>query len=180
MYTRINLRAMQWQQLLAEAPPTFWPLVPLTQDGASERAVKSARDAIVAHAGENSPRRADFLAILWFIAEAEDVPTELVKQFINEAQLMESALFKRIFSRGEARGEARVRASTIYKLLVRWLGSVDTSVRQHVAAFPDQNIVEAWCDEALALNDAESANKLLAKIIETPVPTASDGSSQAA
>lgn len=186
-YTRINLRAMEWQQLLARAPATFWPLVPLTRDGATEIAVKAARDAIVTHEGENSRRRADFLAILWFVAEAEDVPTEVVKQFIKEAQLMESALFKSIFAQGEARGEARgvalgaaqARAGTIHRLLVRWLGTVDENVRQHVASFPNQKFVDAWHEEAVELNDAESARKLLAKILQTPVPP-SDGSSQAA
>ncbi len=89
---------------------------------------------------------------------------------------MESALYKSIF----AKGEARAHAATIYKHLVRWLGSVDASVRQHIATFPDQNIVEAWCDEALELNDADSAATLLAKILKTPVAAPSNGSSQAA
>ncbi|HRI68483.1 MAG TPA: hypothetical protein PK156_29845 [Polyangium sp.] len=187
-YTRINLRAMNWQQLLETAPATFWPLVPLTRDGATEIAVKAARDAIVSLEEHHSKRQANFLAILWFIAEAEDVPTELIKQFIKEAQLMESALYKSIFAKGEAngeakgeaKGEARAHAATIYKLLARWLGSVDVSVRQHIATFPDPNIVEAWCDEALELNDADSAATLLAKILKTPVTAPSNGSSQAA
>ena len=94
---------------------------------------------------------------------------------------MESALYKSIFaqgeSRGESRGEARVYAKTINKLLLRWLGTVDSSLRQRVATFPDRNILAAWHDEALELNDAESARKLLEKIQNTPSPS---GSSQAA
>lgn len=180
IYTRINLRAMQWQQLLTRAPPTFWPLVPLTRDGATEIAVKTARDAIFAHEGENSRRRADFLAILWFVAEAEDVPTEVIRSYITRTQLMESQLYKSIFADGRAEGEARAHAGTIYKRLVRWLGSVDVSVRQHIARFPNQSILETWCDEAVELKDADSAQKLLVKILQTPAPASTDDSSQAA
>jgi predicted transposase YdaD len=180
-YVRINLRAMTWRKLLAKAPPTLWPLVPLTRDGATEIAVKTARDAITSEHDQNSIRQADHLAVLWFVAEAEDVPTQIVKSYIREAQLMESALYKSIFaqgeSRGESRGEARVYAKTINKLLLRWLGTVDSSLRQRVATFPDRNILAAWHDEALELNDAESARKLLEKIQNTPSPS---GSSQAA
>jgi hypothetical protein len=186
-YVRINLRAMRWQQLLAKGPPALWPLVPLTQDGATEIAVKNARDAIASRQDQNSTRRADHLAILWFVAEAEDVPVdpvELVKSYIREAQLMESTLYKSIFARGkaqgEASGEARAYAGTINKLLVRWLGSVDETIRQRVATFPDRDTLAAWHDEALDLNDAESARKLLEKIQHTPVPPPADGSSQAA
>ena len=175
-YIRINLRAMRWQQLLAKGPPALWPLVPLAQDGATEIAVKTARDAIVSRQDQNSSRRADHLAILWFVAEAEDVPTELVKSYIREAQLMESALYKSIF----ARGEAQAHAGTIHKLLVRWLGSVDATLRERVATFPDRDLVAAWHDEALDLNDAESARKLLDKILQTPAPSPAEGSSQAA
>lgn len=89
---------------------------------------------------------------------------------------MESALYKSIF----AQGEARLRAHTIHKLLVRWLGSVDATLRERIATFPDRDVVVAWHDEALDLNDAEAARKLLDKILQTPVPSPSEGSSQAA
>ncbi len=174
-YARINLRAMEWQELLASGPPALWPLVPLAQNGATEVAVKTARDAISSRHAQNSSRRADHLAVLWFVAEAEDVPTELIKAYIKEEQLMESALYKSIFSQGEA----RLRADTIHRLLTRWLGPIDANVCRRMETFPDQNVVEAWRDEAFDLNDTESARKLLTKILETPVPPAA-GSSQAA
>ena len=187
-YIRINLRAMTWQQLLAKAPPALWPLVPLTKDGATEIAVKSARDAIISQVGQNSSHVADHLAILWFVADAEDVPTELVKAYIKKAQLMESKLYKSIFaegeerglSRGEARGAAKAYAGTIHKLLVRWLGSVDATVREHIATFPDRDLVAAWHDEALDVSNVESARTLLDKIVNTAVPPPAEGSSQAA
>jgi predicted transposase YdaD len=187
-YVRINLRAMTWRKLLAKAPPTLWPLVPLTRDGATEIAVKTARDAITSEHDQNSIRQADHLAVLWFVAEAEDVPTQIVKSYIREAQLMESALYKSIFAQGEARGEARgesrgesrAYAKTINKLLLRWLGTVDSSLLQRVATFPDRDIRAAWHDEALELNNAESARKLLEKIQNTPSPSPAADSSQAA
>lgn len=175
-YVRINLRAMRWQQLLEKGPPALWSLVPLARDGATEIAVKSAHDAIVSRNDQNSSRQADHLAILWFVAEAEDVPTKLVRSYIKEADLMESPFYKSIF----ARGEAQARADTINKLLVRWLGSVDANIRQRIATFPDRDMLAVWHDEALDLNDVESARKLLEKIRQTPVPPPSEGSSQAA
>lgn len=105
---------------------------------------------------------------------------------------MESQLYKSIFAdgraegeargeaRGKAEGEAQAHAGTIYKRLVRWLGSVDVSVRQHLATFRKQSILEAWCDEAVELKDADSAQKLLVRILQTPAPASSDDSSRAA
>ncbi|HRI67083.1 MAG TPA: hypothetical protein PK156_22715 [Polyangium sp.] len=206
-YLRINLRAMKWQDLLAQGPPTLWPLVPIAKDGATGTAVKAARDAITAHGDQNSSRHADHLAILWFVAEAEDVPTKIIRSYIEEAQLMESTLYKSIFAKGreqgwsqgrsegrsqglsegrsqglsEGRSQGRTQADarTIHKLLVRWLGSVDLSVRDQIASFPDHDLVTAWLDEALEANDANSARKLLDKILaSTNVPKSNNGSSR--
>lgn len=186
-YVRINLRAMTWTEFLAGTPSALWPLVPLTKDGASEIAVQAARDAIVTQGPENSSHLADHLAILWFVAEAEGVPTQLVQSYIQKAQLMESGLYKSIFEEaqalGEARGEARAHADTIYRLLAQRLGFVEPSVRQHLASWPHLETLEAWRDEAFALRNAKSARALLAKIMSTPAPStsaASGGSSQAA
>ena len=195
-YVRINLRAMSWWQLLEEAPPSLWPLVPLTKDGATEKAVKAARDAIVSKNPQNSSHLADHLAVLWFVAEAEDVPTKLMQLYIQEAQLMESTLYKSIFASGKARGEAlgeargeargliKAHTDTICILLTRHLGSLAPGVRERLASWPHPDKLEAWRNEAVALTDAKSARKLLQKIMKTPVPPslppAVDGSSQAA
>jgi hypothetical protein len=61
-YTRINLRATKWQRLLAKGPPALWPLVPLAKDGATEIAVKSARDAIISRSDRKSSHVADQVA----------------------------------------------------------------------------------------------------------------------
>jgi hypothetical protein len=175
-YIRINLRAMKWRQLLGQAPPALWPLVPLTRDGATEIAVKEARDAITRQEGQNSGRLADHLAVLWFVAEAENVPADVIKSYIKRAELMESALYKSIFAEGEARAYAR----TICRVLDRWLGSVEPTLRQRIASFPNPNLVVEWHDAALELHDVESARALLDAILQTPIPPPARGSSQAA
>src|SRR5262249_288643 len=60
-YRRVNLRALSYEELLSKAPPTLWPLVALTRDGASEAGVKAARDAIVARKDLEKSERADHL-----------------------------------------------------------------------------------------------------------------------
>jgi hypothetical protein len=95
VYQRVNLRGLGWQDLLAGAPATLWPLVPLTRDGASEVAVLHVRDAIEARAGLTGAERADHLAVLWFVAEAEGLPVEMVRSWISEGRLMESTLYFR-------------------------------------------------------------------------------------
>lgn len=97
---------------------------------------------------------------------------------------MESALCKSIFAQGKARGVAQgvaqARAGTIHKVLVRWLGSVDASVRARLETFPNRDLVAMWHDEALELNDVAGARKLLETILQTPVPPPAEGSSEAA
>jgi len=191
-YLRINLRAMKWRQLLGQAPPALWPLVPLTRDGATEIAVKEARHAITRQEGQNSGRLADYLAVLWFVAEAENVPADVIKSYIKRAELMESALYKSIFAegvelgevrgeaRGEARGETRARAQNIYQVLVLWLGAVDPNVSQRLATFPSLDLLVKWNDAAIRVRDVEAARQLLDQILQTPIPPPARGSSQAA
>lgn len=103
-YTRVNLRGMSWRALLREGPAALWALVALTRDGAAPEAVEAARDAIEARTGLSPGQRADQLAVLWFIAEAEDVALELLKMYIREEKLMQSVLYQEIFGEGERRG----------------------------------------------------------------------------
>ena len=78
----------------------------MTRDGAREEAVRAARDAIEART-DLPAADTDHLAVLWFIAEAEDVPVRVMKEYISEGRLMASTLYQSIFEKGEARGEAR-------------------------------------------------------------------------
>ncbi len=95
VYRRVNLRALGWGELLARAPPSLWPLVALTRDGAGEAAIGEARDAIEARAGWTQAARSDHLAVLWFVAEAEGVPAGLMREYLSKERLMEASFTRR-------------------------------------------------------------------------------------
>ncbi len=168
-YLRVNLRGLTAGQLLASAPPALWPLIALTRDGASEAGVRNARDAIEARPDLSSGEQADHLTVLWFVAEAEDVPVALMKRYISEEKLMESVLYKSIFEKGVAQGvaqsEARVRADTIVRVLAVRLGAVDPALRSRVRELTDAETLQAWYDEALLAVDATAAQRLADKIL---------------
>jgi len=103
-YRRINLRGMSFRELLAQGPPALWPLAPLTWDGATGEAVQAVRDAIEERAELSAVRRADHLAVLWFIAEAENVGVDLLQSYIQKEKLMQSELYRSIFAEGEQTG----------------------------------------------------------------------------
>ncbi len=96
VYLRVNLRGLASEELLARAPPALWSLVALTRDGAEEAALARTRDAIDARAALTSRERADHLAVLWFVAEAEGVPGKLMRAVLSKERLMESELYREI------------------------------------------------------------------------------------
>jgi len=168
VYLRVNLRGLGWKALLSDAPPALWPLVALTRDGASEDAVHEVRDAIEARTDLTAAEQADHLAVLWFIAEAEDVPVRMMKEYITEERLMASTLYQSIFEKGEARGEARGKAGqcaeTILRILTRRLGALDSVVAARIRSEPSIDTLDVWLNEALDLPDAESARRFIEKI----------------
>jgi hypothetical protein len=164
VYLRVNLRGLGWRKLLAEAPPALWPLVTLARDGACEDAVHEARDAIEARTELSATERADHLAVLWFIAEAEDLPVRVMRAYITEERLMASTLYQSIFEKGEARGRAEQCADTIIGILTRWAGALDAAVSTRIRAVDSLDTLEAWLREAIYLPDAESARRLADKI----------------
>lgn len=105
IYQRVNLRGLGWKELLGTGPPALWPLVALAREGATEEAVHAARDAIEGRVELSTGEKADYLAVLWFVAEAEDVPVRVMKAYITEEKLMASTLYQEIF--GERRGPRR-------------------------------------------------------------------------
>lgn len=109
-YTRINLRGTVWHALLSGKHRALWPLVALTADGACEEGVRAAHDAIVARDDLSASRKADHLAVLWFVAEREDVAVTIMQTYIREEELMQSALYQQIVARGELNAERRMMA----------------------------------------------------------------------
>ena len=115
-YTRVNLRGMVWRALLADGPPALWPLVALTGDGAHDEAVHAARDAIVARTDLSASQKADHVAVLWFIAEAEDVAIAAMKAYIRREDLMQSVLYQEIFADGKLEGKLEGERQTVFDL----------------------------------------------------------------
>jgi predicted transposase YdaD len=173
VYQRVNLRALRAQELLASAPPGLWPLVALTSDGATEQAVREAAAAIEARPNLDPVHRADHLAVLWFVAEAEKVPVRAMMVYLSEEKLMESVLYKSIFEKGEARGEARGRkeafASVLTRLLALRLGELDSELRERIQA-TDATALDTWIAEAASLPDVRAAQELADRIRKAPVP----------
>jgi len=181
VYLRVNLRALGWKELLAKAPPALWALVALTRDGASEQAVRAANDAIGARTDLTPGRQADHLVVLWFVAEAEDVPVRLMKEYITREKLMASTLYQSIFkdgeaqgradgeTRGRAEGEAAHCAQTIVRILTRRVGELDPGVVARIRAVTSLDTLEVWLNEALDSPDDESARRLIAKIAKPAI-----------
>jgi hypothetical protein len=166
VYQRVTLRPLGWKELLARAPPVLWPLVALTRDGASEAAVREAIEAIQGRADLSAARQADHLAVLWFVAEAEDVPVQAMRAYLTEERLMESSLYKSAIEKGKA--EAHV--DILIRILMRWLGPPDTTLQDRLRAASDRNLLAAWLDEALFVTNAEQAGRLTEKIQKALVP----------
>jgi hypothetical protein len=164
IYQRVNLRGMGWQELLSRGPPALWPLVALTRDGASEAVIEKARDAIEARSAWSSAERADHLAVLWFVAEAENVPARLIRAYLSEGRLMESELYKSIFEKGEARGEAKAYAEMLIRLLIHRMGTLEVAIRERIRAMSDLETLKAWHSEALVATDVDGARRLADKI----------------
>lgn len=175
VHVRVNLRALGAEELLATAPPALWPLVALTKDGATEEGVRKARDAIEGRTELSAALRADHLAVLWFVAEAEGVAVQLMRVYVSEEKLMESELYKSIFAKGEARGEARGRsegraeahASTLVRVLMHRLGSVDPDLRRRIRSFADADTLETWADEVFLAADEAAVRQVLDRIAKT-------------
>ncbi len=144
VYRRVNLRGLGCNELLTQAPPSLWPLVALTRDGAREPAIEAARDAIDARRAWSPSERADHLTALWFVAEAEGVPAKLIREYLSEERLMESELYKDIFGKGEAKGEAK---SILAVLAARGI-PVRPAVRERILGCSDIATLDVWIQRA--------------------------------
>jgi hypothetical protein len=167
VYVRVNLRALSAEALLASAPPALWPLVALTRDGATEEGVRKACDAIEARSELSEAMRADHLAVLWFVAEAEGVAVEVMKVYISKEKLMESVLYKSIFAEGEARGRAEAHASTLVRLLTHRLGVLDPDLRRRIRSCSDADTLETWAEEVFLATEESTVRRVVDKIAKS-------------
>jgi len=109
--------------------------------------------------------RADYLAVLWFVAEAEDIPARLMRAYISEERLMESTLYQSAVKKGEAKSCAE----TIIRVLTYRMGSLDPAVRERIRGLADMETLTVWYEEALQVVDAEAARRLVEKIQKAPI-----------
>ncbi|MFO0756641.1 MAG: hypothetical protein U0359_09130 [Byssovorax sp.] len=158
VYQRINLRGMGYRELLAEGPPALWPLVALTADGAAEEPVRATYEAIEALPALTTAEKADYLTVLWFIAEAEQVPVRAMRVYLSEEKLMESVLYQEIFAKGEALGEARGevkgRAEDVLTALEARGIAVSEAIRARILACTDVATLNGWFRRAMVLSSA--------------------------
>jgi hypothetical protein len=112
--------------------------------------------------------------VLWFVAEAEDVPVRVLRAYISEERLMESTLYQSAFAKGEAKGEAKAEArlyvETILRILAHRTGTVDPTVAERLRAISSLETLQAWHEQALLAIDAEGARQLAEKIQQAPLP----------
>ena len=111
--------------------------------------------------------RADHLAVLWFVAEAEGVAVQVMKVYISKEKLMESVLYKSIFAEGEARGRAEAHASTVVRQLTHRLGVLDPDLRRRIRSFGDADTLEAWAEELFLTADDAAVRRLVDKIAKS-------------
>ena len=169
VYRRINLRGMGAVDLLERGPKAFYPLVPLTRDGADLAHVRRAAEAITSRSELSPSKRADHLTVLRFLAEAEDMPKMMLESLLTKEKLMESSLYRSILDEGVAKGRADDRAELLIRLLTVRLGHVSQDVRQIIQAqaLTSPDTVLVWFDEAALATDPEAAQRLVRKISAT-------------
>jgi hypothetical protein len=159
VYHRVNLRGLGWEELLAHGPPVLWALVPLTADGASTEAVRQARDAIEGRKELTEAQRANHLAVLMFVAEAEGVPLQVMRDYITREKLMASTLYQEIMAEGGVQKERE----TITRILTHRLGSLEPEVRDQIWNLNNTETLTRWYDEAIVA-DGERARELAERI----------------
>lgn len=154
VYQRINLRGLGWEQLLAQAPPALWALVALTRDGATQPAVTAVRDAIDEHTAWTQAQRSDHLAVLSFVAEAEGVPTRLMRAVLSKERLMESELYREIYGDGVTAGEAKGKAESILAVLTARDVPISDAVRARILGCTDGPTLDTWIRRAAVASTA--------------------------
>ncbi|MFT3764275.1 MAG: hypothetical protein QM820_01945 [Minicystis sp.] len=159
VYLRINLRGLTADELLAQAPAALWPLAALTRDGAQEATIEKARDAIEGHTGWGSEEKADHLAVLSFVAAAEGMPDDLIREYLSRERLMESTWYQSILDEGEARGEAK---SILAVLAARGI-AVSDAIRARILGCTDIATLDVWIRRAAVTSTAASVVRATAK-----------------
>ena len=170
-YRQINLRGQPVEDLLRSGPAALWPLAPLFLGGNTAEGVQHAAAAILGR-GLSSATEADHLSVLYFIAEHEGLPLQLLKRYIPRSKMIESQLYKEIFKEGEDQGELKGQARTLLRVLLRRFDYLDEDLSRRILAETRQDLLELWLDDALAIPSAEKLPPLVERILRTALPQA--------
>jgi predicted transposase YdaD len=182
VYHWVNLQALGSEELFSLGLPGLWPLVALTRDGATEQAVRKARDMIEARPGLGTRGLADRLAVLFFVAEAEGVPVQALRNYIPKEKLMTSTLYQEILAegveqgveqgvkQGVEQGATQAKKETLLQVLTYRLGEVEPTIRERIQALGSAETLTSWHQEALQAVNAKAARKLVEKIKKAPLP----------
>ena len=145
---------------------------------------------VIDHTHLSPVQRADHTAVLYFLAEAEDVPLVLLRNLIEDQKMKQSALYQRIrqegveeglekglekglqkgLEKGLEKGELKHMASIILKVLARRLPEVSPAVTARVRSETRHEVADLWCEDALRADDAEQARALHDRILRSAPP----------
>ncbi len=116
--------------------------------------IAKARDAIEARSGWTATQRADRLAVPWFVAEAEGVAGQLMREYLTKERLMESELYREIFGEGRAAGEAKGEAKSVLAVLAARGIAVSDAIRERVLGCTDIPTLDVWVQRAAVASTA--------------------------
>jgi hypothetical protein len=108
-------------------------------------------------------QRAGHLAVLMFVAKAEGVPLQVMRDYITREKLMSSTLYQEIVAKAEAKADARFKKETITRLLTHRLGSLEPEVRERLQNLDNTETLTRWYDEAFEA-EGERARELAERI----------------
>jgi hypothetical protein len=168
-YRMVNLRGQRVEDLLLSGPAGLWPLAPLFEGGASEGAIQKTAAAI-GGLGLPPSTEADYLAVLYFIAEREGLPLQMLARYIPRRKMMESQLYKEIFQEGEDRGKAEGKAESLLRFFLRRFDYINEALSRRVLLETRTELLDLWFDEAVMLPDASKLPALIERILRTPAP----------
>ena len=103
-YRVLNLSALDARELLNEAHPVLWALVPLARDGARPEIVTETVERIRACSASDEAR-ADLLAAMTVLAGVW-ASRDLLYALVRRYEMKDSVIYKDIFIEGKAEGKA--------------------------------------------------------------------------
>jgi hypothetical protein len=125
--------------------------VALTRDGADRRGIERTRDARTAW---TRAERDDHLAVLWFVAGAEGLPSRLLQECLAMDRLVENDFYREMCWLAEARGEVRGKTKGILAVFKARGIAVSDAVRERILGCTDLPTLDVWIQRAAIASTA--------------------------